>query len=141
MQKVLRRTALAERQAARAAKVRKSKDESEQRLLDQQDATLRRRTTITTLKNARLARREDWQLGPLAPKRDVGAQADTYGTLDTRILRAPELPTEKRTKHWAIVAGDRVVIMEGKDKGKIGVVQSISKETNHLTVEGLNKVG
>lgn len=140
MQKVIRRTALAERQAARRAKVRKSKFESEKRVLDLQDAILRRRSVLQTLKDARIARREDWKLGPLAPRRDVGAQRDTYGTTDTRLLRGPELPKSEQTKYWPIVAGDRVVLVEGRDKGKIGTVRSIDKARNELTVEGLNKV-
>lgn len=140
MQKVIRRTALAERQAARRAKVRKSKYDSEKRLLDRQDAILRRRSTLQTLKDARIARREDWQLGQLAPRRDVGAQRDTYGTTDTRLLRGPELPKSEQTRFWPIVAGDRVVIVEGRDKGNIGRVRSTDQVRNELTVEGLNKV-
>ncbi|MCJ1368133.1 hypothetical protein MMC16_007274 [Acarospora aff. strigata] len=140
MQKVLRRTALAERQAARAAKVRKSKRASEQRILDRQDSVLRRRSAITNLKQARIARREDWQLGPLAPRRDVGAQKDTYGTADTRTLRGKEVPKQERMRFWPIMVGDRVVVMEGREKGKIGMVKGTDKEREELTVEGLNKV-
>jgi large subunit ribosomal protein L24 len=140
MQKVIRRTVLAERQAARRAKVRKSKYDSEKRLLDFQEAILRRRSVIQTLKDARIARREDWQLGQLAPRRDVGAQRDTYGTTDTRLLRGPELPKSEQMKFFPIAAGDRVVIMEGRDKGKIGRVRSTDKVRNELTVDGLNKV-
>ena len=140
MQKVIRRTALAERQAARRAKVRKSKFDSEKRILDLQDSILRRRSVLQTLKDARIARREDWQLGPLAPRRDVGEQRDTYGASDTRLLRGPELPKSEQMKFWPIVAGDRVVIMDGRDKGKIGTVRSTDKVRSELTVEGLNKV-
>jgi len=140
MQKVIRRTVLAERQAARRAKVRKSKYDAEKRVLDLQEAILRRRSVVQTLKDARIARREDWQLGQLAPRRDFGAQRDTYGTTDTRLLRGPELPKSKQMKVWPIAVGDRVVLMEGRDKGKIGTVRSTDKARNELTVEGLNKV-
>jgi len=140
MQKVLRRTALAERQALCRAKVRKSKYDSEKRTLDLQEAIVHRRLINQNLKNARITRREDWQLGPLAPKRDVGAQKDTYGTSNSRMLRGLDLPESERTKTWVLAEEDRVVILEGRDKGRIGVVKSINKETDQLTVEGLNMV-
>lgn len=140
MQKVLRRTALAERQALRRRKIRRSKYASEKQVLDLQEAIVHKRSILQSLKDARITRREDWQLGPLAPKRDVGTKKDTYGTSDTRKLRGLELPESERVKNWPIAAGDRVVLVEGRDKGKIGVVESIRKETNELTVKGLNIV-
>ena len=30
---------------------------------------------------------EDWALGPLAPRRDVGKAAEQYGTMDEQLLR------------------------------------------------------
>ncbi|KAI9866910.1 MAG: hypothetical protein M1830_005879, partial [Pleopsidium flavum] len=113
---------------------------AEKRTLDLQEAIVHRRSINQTLKDARITRREDWQLGPLAPKRDVGAQKDTYGTGNSRLMRGLELPESERTKEWPVAEGDRVVLMEGRDKGKIGVVKTTKKETEELTVEGLNMV-
>lgn len=39
-----------------------------------------------------------------------------------------------------IVEGDRVVLLEGRDKGKIGKVLSLDRQRQEVTVEGLNLV-
>jgi large subunit ribosomal protein L24 len=41
-------------------------------------------------------------------------------------------------KRWKILKGDRVEIIEGKDKGKQGVVQSVIRKRNSIIVEGCN---
>ena len=92
------------------------------------------------MKNARRNQREDWDLGPLAPKRDVGQNAETYGAMDGRRARLEEVEKEQRIRFWTIVPQDRVVIIQGRDKGKIGVVRSINGKTNGVVVEGLNMV-
>jgi len=43
-------------------------------------------------------------------------------------------------KYWNIVPKDRVVVLKGSDKHKIGVVKKIFKENNTVLVEGLNMV-
>ena len=35
--------------------------------------------------------------------------------------------------------GDRVKVIIGKDKGKIGTIKSISRKKNNLVIEGINK--
>lgn len=90
---------------------------------------------------ARLTRREDWLLGPLAPKRDVGTTKDTYGALDARRLRGVEKP-KNQGKDWGIVEGDRVVIvLDGhRERGKIGKVREVRKDAEECFVTGLNRV-
>lgn len=39
-----------------------------------------------------------------------------------------------------ITEGDRVVCVRGRDKGKIGIVKTIQKETSSIQVSGLNVV-
>ncbi|KAI9801297.1 MAG: hypothetical protein M1833_002867 [Piccolia ochrophora] len=140
MQKVLRRTALAKAHVAkrianaaekRAAAERKAK-KFEHRSVAQEASQ--------DVRDERRRRREDWDLGPLAPKRDVGDQTGTYGAMDGRRLKLKEIPREKRIRFWSIVPGDRVVIIDGKDKGKIGEVKTIDAKTNGLTVGGMNIV-
>lgn len=100
------------------------------------------------LKQARLNRREDYELGPLAPKRDVGDAVETWGTINQQRARGQELEPRKLKealrfwggKHLNLTVKDRVVLLEGHDKGKIGVVKSIDKVRAEVTVEGLNKV-
>ena len=101
---------------------------------------------LVDIKASRIARKEDWELGPLAPKRDVGTDKDTYGTIHTNRMRGPELTSEMRNrinpdwKHMNIVVNDRVVILEGRDKGKIGKVIEVEAKRQEVTVEGLNMV-
>nr|CAG4644165.1 EOG090X0ADH [Lepidurus arcticus] len=41
-------------------------------------------------------------------------------------------------KDWTIFKGDKVEILVGKDKGKLGLVNYVVQERNWVTVEGLN---
>ncbi|KAI9767520.1 MAG: hypothetical protein M1839_004480 [Geoglossum umbratile] len=138
MQKVLRRTIL-----AKAQYVRKTERRSERLARESRRARLREEWGVDRLarkdiKQARLARREDWELGPLAPTRNVGDAKETYGAMEMERVRPVELSEEKRVKFWNIVENDRVVVLEGRDKGKIGVVKSLEKKSNMVVVAGLN---
>lgn len=42
-------------------------------------------------------------------------------------------------KEWTIFSGDRVEILDGKDKNKQGIVNSVFQERNWVTVTGLNR--
>lgn len=102
------------------------------------------------LKTARFNRRDDYELGPLAPKRDVGDWAEKWGTINSQRSRGQELSDwqlEKILEPWGgkgkkllIRAGDRVVLLEGRDKGKIGVIKEIDEKRAEATVKGLNQV-
>jgi large subunit ribosomal protein L24 len=148
MQKVIRRTALAEKQAARRLMRRKErnlrdkwKTQNEQRLVLEREADKR-------FAEAKRAHKESWELGPLAPRRDVGKNKETYGALDSQNIQGPRLrraEAEEILEVWGgrflnIREGDRVVILEGRDKGKIGPVISIDKKRAEVTVEGMNMV-
>lgn len=92
--------------------------------------------------------KEDWELGPLAPKRDAGNMKDTYGTVNTLRSKGPVLTKKARWdqrlwiggKHPFVMEGDRVAIMEGRDRGKIGTVMEMDFSRGELKVEGLNMV-
>lgn len=108
------------------------------------------------LRNAK----EDWQLGPLRPNRAVGGGAEKYGALTAEKIQKPDISVKiqkNRNEHRArrgipleyplvvddkkyfpIVKDDRVVILKGKDKGKIGVVQEVVAPTHEVMVKGLN---
>lgn len=141
MQKILRRTALSKRQATRRAANRAGKDRSDDRKLRVNEQTQINTELRTNIIAARNSRREDWLLGPLAPKRDVGGSKDTYGTIGTRALRRVE-KAEGEWKDWCIVEGDRVVVVEDghRDRGKIGRVREVRARAEECTVEGLNQV-
>ena len=148
MQKVIRRTILAENQAARRLARRKETARRERAKSLREQAGFSNRDESATLKAARIARREDWELGPLAPRRDVGDARDTYATINSQRSRGPELGMRERMerknavggRYMNIVTGDRVVLLEGRDKGKIGKISNIDVPRGECTVEGLNMV-
>lgn len=93
------------------------------------------------MKKSRREEKEDLMFGPLAPRRALSQ--DEFDLLDTVAgERARGLPVRAslRVRYWNIVAGDRVVVLAGPDRHKIGVVKAIDKPTNTLTVQGLNMV-
>ena len=147
MQAVIRRTVLAEKQAARRLVKRRTKNNHEQMKTRREHERFAQKDVTGDIKNARRARREDYDLGPLAPRRNVGLKEETYGTVHTNRLRGPELTMEERLKvnpsggrYSNIVNGDRVVLLEGPDKGRIGKVQGFDYKRQELTVQGLNMV-
>lgn len=147
MQKVIRRSALAKAQAVRRLARRKERDVRITNRSKREQENYVKKEVAIDIKAARLVRREDWELGPLAPRRDVGLKKDTYGTISTNRLRGKELTLEERLKlnpdggrYPTIVTGDRVVLLQGRDKGKIGKVAALDAARQEVTVDGLNMV-
>lgn len=141
MQKIIRATDRAKTQAKRklAAKQAHNRIVNRQlRINEQKQINAEVRSQIMA---ARTARREDWLMGPLAPRRDVGNSKDTYGTVSPKQLRAPTKEKSER-KDWCIRAGDRVVIVASKhrDAGKIGTVKAVKEEAEECTIKDLNLV-
>lgn len=140
MQKVLQRTARAKAQAARRAAKQLEKQRSAKATTERREAESIRKSAVQDIRNARIARREDRELGPLAPRRDVGDLKDTYGTMNSSRLRGTIKRPEDRKDAQLIVVGDRVVIIEGRDKGRIGQVSSVDRKRHEAVVKGLNMV-
>ncbi|CZT45161.1 related to ribosomal protein YmL40, mitochondrial [Rhynchosporium secalis] len=146
MQKVFRHTVLAEKQAARRSARRLDKDLRLKWKNRREQNNYHRKDETKQIKEARFARREDYELGPLAPRRDVGDKTDTYGAVSLNRMQGRTLHGKEKDeilkfwggKHLTIVKNDRVVILEGRDKGKIGVVKTIDKLRAECTVIGLN---
>ncbi|KAJ2161273.1 hypothetical protein GGF46_001615 [Coemansia sp. RSA 552] len=46
------------------------------------------------------------------------------------------LPKRLQLKKWKITAGDKVMIISGKDRGETGTVSEVSRKTNSLYVRG-----
>ncbi|EWC45865.1 hypothetical protein DRE_04872 [Drechslerella stenobrocha 248] len=136
MQKVLRRTALAKAQVARRyareAQIRIKRKQIEQR---QYEASLRAHRGYMETIRAELE--DDIKRGPLAAIRGVNAKDRIARDLpDAESLRLPEV-VEKRA-FFNIVAGDRVVLLAGKDRNKVGVVRDVDHKTDSVKVRGLN---
>ncbi|KAL8711570.1 MAG: hypothetical protein Q9220_003980 [cf. Caloplaca sp. 1 TL-2023] len=129
MQKLLKRTAQVHRQVARRKRAVRSKNDSDTRKLLRQQQGFYAQNRRDVLVSARNAYKEDWLLGPLAPRRDVGDKAETHGTVPLRMVERVE-KMDGKWKKWGIVEGDRVCIV-GKgerDKGKIGVISVATLE-------------
>ncbi|TGO67765.1 hypothetical protein BOTNAR_0036g00420 [Botryotinia narcissicola] len=149
MQKVIRRTILAEKQAARRLARRQRKNELYAFALWQDRMKQWGAENLRRMKENKVVRREDWELNELAPKRDVGSQAETYGAIQAHFT---EVPVARRKeileildlwggkKHLNITAGDRVVVISGRDKGKIGKVEKVDKQRAEVTCDGLNMI-
>ncbi|PFH58998.1 hypothetical protein XA68_12950 [Ophiocordyceps unilateralis] len=143
MQKLLRRTAHAERQAARRLKEKAKLQARSARAQDRPQFFNALREITKDDKAARRARIEDWELGPLAPKRDLGC--NDYGVSWEHFrLNHPDPDPEvvKRRCAWAggphllnLAVGDRVLIMEGPDKGKIDRIKEIMHSSGTVRLE------
>ncbi|KAK2625324.1 hypothetical protein QTJ16_005693 [Diplocarpon rosae] len=149
MQKVFRRTIMAEKQVARRLAKKKDKYQRQLWRTENEQNQVHRADEIKTLKTARAVRREDYELGPLAPRRDVGDEVETYGTISMqraqgRTLHGKEISDILEfwggAKNINIVKGDRVVILHGRDKGKIGFVTRVDVKRAEASVKGLNMI-
>ncbi|KAI7172014.1 hypothetical protein KC352_g24814, partial [Hortaea werneckii] len=111
MQKVIQRTQRAERAAGR--KLAKAREHYEKGESWSRSQTLNRmqRSANANIRNARRARQEDWERGPLAPRRDVGDKKATYGAMSMYDFQLPELDPANRPKWMHISVGDRVVVV------------------------------
>ncbi|CAD6450183.1 bd5fd55f-2f62-4ed6-b468-1863d6db3cb9 [Sclerotinia trifoliorum] len=149
MQKVIRRTILAEKQAVRRLARRQRKNELDEFAIRQDRMKMWNGETLKRAKENKVARREDWELKELAPKRDVGSKADKYGSIESHSVEEPAARRKEileildiwgGKKYLNITAGDRVVVIQGRDKGKIGKVEKVDKQRAEVYCEGLNMV-
>lgn len=141
MQKILRRTAKAEAQYARRVRRQRSKETTDDRWIQIRQQKIAHGDVRALRLAAIKARHEDWALGPVAPRRDVGTQKDTYGAVPFRVIETVDKP-EGTWKDWGIRQGDRVVVVGKKerDRGRIGTVREVSQKSETVTVEGINTV-
>ncbi|EGD91357.1 hypothetical protein H112_01161 [Trichophyton rubrum D6] len=138
MEKVLRRAALASNQAKRKAKAVLEKDRRNKLQGDLKEKFAYNRSLLDEAIEERKNRREDWLKGPLAPRRNFGDRDVLYGTVTTNRLRMPKVPEAKRVKYVTFAPGDRVCMVRGRDKGKIGKILQVDEESQSVTVEGVN---
>lgn len=137
MQKIIQRRMAAEGQALRRKIRRKAMTESDHNFQNNMRRKAQRQAQSQYIKEERSNRREDWETGPrLAPKRDL---EERYGTMEQTLLIPIQKQESQRKRPW-VAEGDRVVLLEGKDKGKIGRVTSVDPETETLKVKDMNQV-
>jgi len=150
-----------ERERKKRQKFNQERWETKQAYLQRQKWELE---NVRDVKHQALANvREDWQLGQLRPNRAVGEGAEKYGALTSQQAQKPDIPVHTQRskneareksglepeyplivddkKYFHIERDDRVVVVNGREKGKIGVVQSIIERTHEVIVKGVNMVG
>ncbi|KAK3304578.1 uncharacterized protein B0T15DRAFT_400250 [Chaetomium strumarium] len=149
MEKILRRVRMAERQVARRVKRRNELVHAIKKNERTGMIARSRKQAGVALNTAIKARHEDWELGPLAPRRDV-SQVDEFGNYwgsisSERSLLQFALTDEQKNARaaWAggsqylcIAIGDRVVVTEGPYKGKISSIASMDRSAMTVTLEG-----
>jgi large subunit ribosomal protein L24 len=146
MQRVIQRAIRVEKHAARRAdKIKAAKDVYDFRAM-QQELITSRRSQRSMEKNARIEHREDWFLGPLAPRRDVGVPKRDLGVVPEDSIRQSKVgklalkeimkKARRGESRNVFMAKDRVVIIRGQGLGLIGAVSSINwKEQTALLKE------
>jgi large subunit ribosomal protein L24 len=140
MQNVIRRTTLARNQAARRVKIQQKQEVREEVKNFLREQSQREKNKHQLARDSRLRRRDDWLRGAIAPKVDSGLQAETYGTAPPFGMALPKIPKHLRRKYVNFAKGDRVAILRGQDKGKIGVIESVDLERESVTLKDHNIV-
>ncbi|KAF4121960.1 large subunit ribosomal protein L24 [Geosmithia morbida] len=153
MEKLVKRTVQAQRQAGRRAhqSIRRHRNTQRWEMVRMLKST--NNEIRQNLSDARKARYEDWVMGPLAPKRDLGY--NVYGTITepTRLTHESGSGVHSIRPHvvakrceWAgsphqlnLAVGDRIVILEGRDRGKLDRIESINSELGTVTLMENNK--
>ncbi|CRG85351.1 hypothetical protein PISL3812_02444 [Talaromyces islandicus] len=138
MQNVIRRTALARNQAARKLKIQQKQEAREEVKTFIRENGQQEKNKNQLSKEARLRRTDDWLRGSIAPKVDSGLFAETYGTAPPFGMALPKIPKHQRKKYINFAKGDRVAILKGIDKGKIGVIDSVDPERESVTLKNHN---
>jgi len=148
MDKLATRVRQAERQATRRANFickLKAKRDRKERL---QSFRIHHNQAHKNWVATRQSIREQWERGPLAPKVDLGN--GEYGTID-QARANPDIPLPepflKERCAWAggitrlcLTPGDRVIIMEGPDNGRIDTIEDIDMKNATLTLKKLHRV-
>ncbi|KAH8677386.1 hypothetical protein BX600DRAFT_124824 [Xylariales sp. PMI_506] len=149
MQKILKRVATAERVATKRKATRDRQAWNKNRFEERQEKAYQRNEIAKDIGRAKQAIRDDWNLGPMSPNVYVGELGPTRGAIsETRYSIASSLRDHQKearcewlggAKNLNLTSGDRVVLLEGPDKGKIGKVVDVKHENMVVVVEGLNK--
>ncbi|KAI1428811.1 hypothetical protein F5Y12DRAFT_782395 [Xylaria sp. FL1777] len=149
MQKILRRVATAERATAKRRKAKDRADFTEERVDNRLHRFDRLKRAREEVARGKQAIRDDWAMGPLSPRIDVGDLHNAHGAIgEVRFANPQDMSLTKRNARcqWAggayylnLAVGDRVVLLDGPDKGRIGPISEINHATADLTVKDLNK--
>ncbi|KAG5983689.1 hypothetical protein E4U55_007438 [Claviceps digitariae] len=148
MQKLVKRAAQAQRQATRRASQKMEKQNVGHRVQNRQALRNAVSEIRQNVKDARQARKDDWELGPLAPKRDLGF--NNYGMFNEHVRQdwtangnhqqKPQLIEQRcawagGVRQLCLAPQDRVVILAGPDMNKIDRIKEVQAESGTVTLE------
>jgi large subunit ribosomal protein L24 len=146
----------------RQARKKMMKDRYEEKSVATMQERWKHENVYLKKKQALRNAKEDWKLGSLRPNRAVDVAEGKYAVVQPGQIQKPEIPAwihqkiserkEKKDlvpdyplvvddkKYFPMVKGDRVVVIRGKEKGKIGIVQTPVPRTHEFIVTGVNMV-
>ncbi len=140
MQRVLLRNILARNRALKRQRRQNEETLREEAREVRRDRTKAAQSERSLTKAERTHRREDWMLGPLAPNRVAGKDGGGYGMIDMTFIHEPVVMKSEREKYANIVVDDRVVVVSGREKGKIGKVIGFDEKRQSVTMYDINVV-
>ncbi|KAG9256645.1 uncharacterized protein F5Z01DRAFT_617694 [Emericellopsis atlantica] len=153
MEKIFKRARQAERQVVRRAKLREHRERIRTRIQVRDELRDAGREHKSNMELARKIRQERWEMGPIAPRRQIGVNG--YGLLQRTVhfdasvdgAHTPKRDLVVKRCAWAggvkrlnLAVGDRVVIMEGVDKGRIDHIATIDLTFGTVTLRNIHKV-
>ncbi|ETS77454.1 hypothetical protein PFICI_11328 [Pestalotiopsis fici W106-1] len=149
MQKILKRVATAERVVAKRKAGRDRQAWNKERFSERDEVKYQRAQLAEDYGRAKQAIKDDWNLGANAPNVNIGERSGVHGAIsEARYQTSMNLKDYQKearcawlggAKNLNLVEGDRVVLLEGPDKGQIGKITNLQKEKMEVIVEGLNK--
>lgn len=142
MDKIMRRVRMAERRVLRRAQKQEASGKAAERWQHRNRVVTSTRQAGRQLAIAIKHRHEDWESGPIAPRRDVSRideSGNYWGSItaeqangDTPLITEEQLELRSAwaggPKTLCLAVNDRVVILDGPYKGKISKVKSINKK-------------
>jgi large subunit ribosomal protein L24 len=139
MQKLLRRAAVASNRAKRGTQKfeQRVKHAEKRRYEERVKSNNKLRDDIS--KSAIKAQREDWEMGNIAPRRNTGRYETSFAALDPQLSFGSEKPIHMRQNHHMYI-GDRVVVVNGICKGRIGYIAQVHKEQDRISLSKFHTV-
>lgn len=140
MQRIIQRRLIARNKALKSSRRNIDKQATEAKRNTRQETFFKERVDRSAIKVERAHRREDWMLGPLAPNRAAGKDGADYGLLNPKFITAPVVPPAEREEYFNFAVNDRVVVVKGREKGKIARIRAIEETRQTVELIGVNEV-
>ena len=140
MQRLITRTTRASRTVSRQRQTRQALLQADETWQARQALQRAARANALAIRAARHQRHEDWALGPLTPRRDAGPDPAAHGATSIDHAMPPEKPPRARRRWLHLDVGDRVVLLRGRQRGAIGVVEDVDVAKDVVRLRGLEQM-